>query len=257
MSYILDALRRADSERERGAVPSIHTPSVPAFADDNPEPSAGKPWLWIVVGLSVGLLTPLAWQLLGRDAPPPQVAQAPTATAAPAPPPTPTPTPTPTPDTVSPAPLPAAPAQPEPVPTAAVVPAAAIPAEPPAPAPVPAAGPRNRDGAPAASRRAAARETAAPEAPVPRTPAREAAPRQADDRRVYARSELPEPVRRSLPSLTIGGAIHSDTSTDRILIINGELFHEGDRVAQDVTLEKIELKRAVLKHKGYRWAIAY
>ena len=30
MSYILDALRRADAERSRGAVPSLHAQGLPA-----------------------------------------------------------------------------------------------------------------------------------------------------------------------------------------------------------------------------------
>ena len=34
MSYILDALRRADAERERGAVPGLHAQPVPPVSAD-------------------------------------------------------------------------------------------------------------------------------------------------------------------------------------------------------------------------------
>ena len=41
MSYILDALRRADAERQQGGVPGLHTPARPQPA----APPAPKPWL--------------------------------------------------------------------------------------------------------------------------------------------------------------------------------------------------------------------
>lgn len=82
MSYILDALRRADSERERGAVPGIHAQPVPVPSTEDGVRRGTRPWVWIVVGVSLGLLLPLAgWWLFGRDTP------APAALAAPAPPP--------------------------------------------------------------------------------------------------------------------------------------------------------------------------
>ena len=43
MSYILEALRKADAERERGAVPDIHT--QPLFASDRDEPAARPRWI--------------------------------------------------------------------------------------------------------------------------------------------------------------------------------------------------------------------
>lgn len=68
MSYILDALRRADAERERGAVPGIHAQQVPA-----PSPgSESRPWVWPVAGVGLLLLAAIAWQWMGSaDEPPP------------------------------------------------------------------------------------------------------------------------------------------------------------------------------------------
>ena len=71
MSYILDALRRADSERERGGVPSLHSKQVAATladadAEDDGDTRRRQPLLWAVIALSVVLAGVLAWLFL-RD----------------------------------------------------------------------------------------------------------------------------------------------------------------------------------------------
>jgi general secretion pathway protein B len=75
--------------------------------------------------------------------------------------------------------------------------------------------------------------------------------------RIYTLNELPDDVRRELPALTIGGAMYSANPANRMLIINGQLFHEGDKLAPGLSLEQIKLKSAVLKLKGYRYGISY
>ncbi|AKJ31359.1 general secretion pathway protein GspB [Caldimonas brevitalea] len=248
MSYILDALRRADSERERGAVPSLHTMPAPAVVDDgdgdDDDTPRAKPWVWIAAGVSLGLLVPLAWQMFGRDDPPPSVALAPAPAAA----------------------LPAAP------PPALPPETAMTPAEPPSPPPLVDPAPARPATAPmhpaerhaaalepprAATKKGAPAETAAP-AGENRT-ARPTPPpaKPASEGRIYAEHELPAEIRRDLPKVAVGGSIHSDNAADRILIINGGLYHEGDRLEPELTLDKIELKRAVLKFRGYRYAISY
>ena len=62
MSYILDALRRADSERERGAVPGIHALPLPAPSAD--EFVRRTPWPWLVAALLLVLLLLLFLLLL-------------------------------------------------------------------------------------------------------------------------------------------------------------------------------------------------
>jgi len=69
--------------------------------------------------------------------------------------------------------------------------------------------------------------------------------------------ELPEAVRRDLPALTIGGSIYSKDAANRMLIINGQLFHEKDTVAPGLVVERIELKSAVLRFKEHRYSIAF
>jgi len=88
MSYVLDALKRADAERERGAVPGLHAQPVPLLPTEADVPRAGPPWLWLAAGLAIGLLATFAWLVGERDgAPPPAaVVQAPPAAAVAAPP---------------------------------------------------------------------------------------------------------------------------------------------------------------------------
>lgn len=75
--------------------------------------------------------------------------------------------------------------------------------------------------------------------------------------RVYALNELPENIRRQLPQLTVGGAMYSDNPANRMLILNGQLFHEGDHPIANLKLEQINLKSAVLSYQGYRYGINY
>ena len=79
----------------------------------------------------------------------------------------------------------------------------------------------------------------------------------AADTRIHALNELPENIRREMPPLTIGGSIYSDTPASRFLIINGRIFHEGDKITSNLSLEQIKLKAAVLRFKGYRVGITY
>ena len=68
MSYILEALRKADAERERGAVPDLHAQALPLSVSDaevdSPRPSAG---LWLGLGVGLAAVAGAAWYLLGRD----------------------------------------------------------------------------------------------------------------------------------------------------------------------------------------------
>ena len=64
MSYILDALRRADAERERGAVPSLQSQQQTIIEDDAATVRQ-RPLVWAVVALGVALLALLAWSFFG------------------------------------------------------------------------------------------------------------------------------------------------------------------------------------------------
>ncbi|MBI2754856.1 MAG: general secretion pathway protein GspB [Betaproteobacteria bacterium] len=85
MSYILDALKKADAKRDRGTVPGLHARQVaPAPAPRTPTGRKGA-WLALVAGL---VLAGMAFVLLEERAPvapvtpaPPPVAFAPVPTA--------------------------------------------------------------------------------------------------------------------------------------------------------------------------------
>lgn len=236
MSYILDALRRADSERERGAVPSLHSKQIaPGVSDgddgDEPAGRSVQPLWWAVGGLSLALVGMAAWLVLGRSA-------------------------------VEPEPVRVAP----PVAQAPVLPAPSLVLEtPPAAAPQPAPEPVAAQPAPVERKSvpvltAPARVAAAPkpapkpaEKPVAAAPA---APRD-EDTPVPSISELPDDIRRQLPTLSVSGASYSKNPASRMLILNGQVFKEGDRVANDLVLEQIRLKSAVLSFKGRRYSVSF
>ena len=259
MSYILDALRKADSERERerGAVPDLHAQPAPAntaVAPDD-EGRSGPPMLvWAVVGLSGLVLVLLGWMFLGRDA------AAPVATSATPAAPLPQPMQQPVPPTM------VAP-QPQPVqPPAPALPPVAPPMA--APLPPPTARidpPPERSAALAVPSPAAvpavpavvARPTSVQPAPVAATPAAPVATAVRAESRVWSVDELPDDVRRQLPNLMVNGSKYSETPASRILIIGGQVFHEGDRLTSELTLEQIQLKEAVLRFRGYRYALKF
>ena len=229
MSYILDALRRADAERERGEVPGLQSQQHAMLEDDDAEPRS-RPLVWVIVALVVALAAAIAWNFLGGEpAKSPMVASVPPPAA---PPP------------VSPA-LPTA----LPAAAAAVVAIASSPAA--ATAPAMAVEPRK----PAVRKVAAApmTTTAAPaSATLPAGTSRAAA-----DSRIVPFAELPDAVRRDLPKLVFGGSSYSGSASSRMVILNGQVFHEGDTVAPGLTLQQIKPKAAVLSFRDVRFEMSY
>jgi general secretion pathway protein B len=55
----------------------------------------------------------------------------------------------------------------------------------------------------------------------------------------------------------VSGAMYSGNAASRMLILNGQVFHEGDKVTSDLVLVQIRLKSAVLGYKDYRYSINY
>ena len=217
MSYILDALKRADAQRERGQVPGLNAQPVPAA----PAPAARSRLAWWL-GLACGGVAVAAlaayWHADSTQAAPAVAAPAaaPVATPNPAPAPAPAPAPLPSVQAVPPAPPPAArPPAAQPAPPPAVV----------APRPVP------------AQRREAA--SAAAPAALP------------------ALGELPEDIRRTVPKLVVSGSVHSSNPAQRILIVNGQVLNEGATLAPDLLLETIGPRSAVLNLRGTRFRLDY
>ena len=216
MSYILDALRKADAERDRGNVPGIH--AQPSFGGSVPmrAPPAAKPWLWLAASaLAAGLVAAVAWYAMSPL--PAAVVATPPVSA-------------PLPITFAPAPVAPVPVAAPPTQAAARKPEAAIGERKPKPKPLP--------------------------APEPVATAVDAKP-AATGEKVYTLAELPDEIRRQLPAINVGGSMYSAKPADRVLIINGQVLHEGDRIAPDLALQQIRSRGALLSFKGYRYTITY
>jgi len=232
MSYILDALRKADAERERGAVPGLHAQPLSASShdDDGGARRAAPPWLWFAAGVAAVGVAAAAWKWMAPSAQAPapieSPAQAAAATASPE----------------VPANQMAAPAFMQATPT----PAAELAARRVAKEPAKRAAPPTPFGSSSAAHGATTTSTSA---------ALSASVR--DEDRVYAQRDLPEAIRRDLPALAVGGSMYSAKARDRFLIINGQIFHEHDNVAPGLTLEEIKLKSAVFKFRDYRYSATF
>lgn len=236
MSYILDALRKADSERERGEIPGLHAQTAASLDDSAPTSSVNQKLVWAVAALAAVLVLVLSWLIWSRSETQPERPPMPPEHAAmsmrPAPPPT-------APQVMAPPvtppvaglypPVNTTPpvAQTQPVTTAPAVPAVQ-------PPPVVATPPQPKTEVPIARQAAATEES-----------------------KLYRLMDLPESVRKDLPTLTIGGAMYSDTASQRMLIINSQVLHEGDKISNDLTLESIQLKSAIFRFRTYRYVVNY
>ena len=293
MSYILEALRRAESERERkrGGVPGLHAQPVPSPSPDDTGERRGAPWGWIVTGLSIGVLLMILWRGWSVE---PLVDEAALARA-------------PVGGNVSQG--------------SAEAPAAARRRRRSlrqssrqrrprahrqrAPHPRPHLGRTRRRGAiaPAAANEATTRATKP--APPPRSTANAAAPRRGDDptqsasptaqpapsamaqqapsvqtapsspaaantrnaapvpvpapppERLRTLAELPDDLRGSVPQLAFGGSVYSDTPAQRMVILNGQVLREGDAVTNELQIEQIRPRSAVLRVRGQRFEMPF
>ncbi len=235
MSYILEALRKAEAERHRGAVPDLHAQMLPAgAASAEAAPARSTLPLWLGAAALLAAAGAAAWVLLGR-----QQAPASVVTSAPAPPPAALP------QRVEPPPPAASPAS---APTPAAV--AAAPEK--APAPARKSQPAVKREGPTAAAKAAAR-------PAPRSPKADSAPpppvEPAVPARVPALAELPGDLRQQVPALTIGGSVYSPQASARMVVVNGQVFQEGNALTPELKLEQIRPKSAVFSIRGTRFEV--
>ncbi|AMO24802.1 hypothetical protein GCM10027034_08340 [Ramlibacter solisilvae] len=284
MSYILDALRKADAQRERDPARGIHAQAFPAAELSPARRFTGRP-AWLAGGAVLAALLLAAGWLAWRGDPvqgtqtaavsEPAHAPAPAAVA----------------PVVGAGVVPAAAIQPPPAmreepprtqlaqvnpeqgrtargtaagptgtpptPTPApAAPAAATPPPPPAapPAPAPAAPAPPPLPAPVSPNTAAP----APVAPAPAVPLIQAAPQPPAP---PAPANTPAPPTAGLPGdapkIAISGGVYSTSPAQRMLIVNGQVFNEGSEIAPGVTVEEIKARTVVLKFKGSRYNIAY
>jgi general secretion pathway protein B len=280
MSYILDALKKAESERRLGTVPSVHAQPISITSFHDVSSPWRKPWIWLALAILLGCAGILIWfqpwqhafdsttvgaagpavvaplqntvngdvkrrseQEVGTEAPIVEGAS----------------------DTQ----VPATVAQGSPAKTDSAI----ISAQP-APAVLPHAK-TNKPSKAAAEEPRTLRPNSKPtkqsgqsgdggSVPSAASPELKAVKKQKvvpasvpAEKRVAALRELPENIQREIPALVVGGFIYSNRPAERSVLINNKLLHEGDEVTPGITLEKMLPKEAVLNYKGYRYRIPY
>jgi len=93
--------------------------------------------------------------------------------------------------------------------------------------------------------------TPTPAKPAPATRTTKEPPRLA------TLDELPDNIRREIPSVKTNGYIYSRNKAERSVLIGQKLLQEGDQVAPDLTLEKMTPDGMVLNYKGHRYRTPY
>ena len=228
MSYILDALKKADAQRVRDPARGIHAQAALAMPATGERERRRIHLLWSAA--AVLLVAAGGWLWVGgkdKGVVPLAVNAVPAAT--PQSPPSPSPA-----TTVLPAPVP--------VPAALVI----VP-----PAPVESRLPTTvtvtRQALPAA----------APPATAPNATAASATALPGPTDRIYKLAELPSDVQQAWPKFAISGGVHSENVAQRMLIVNGQVFNEGSEIAPGVVLEQVRPKTALLKFRGLRISQPY
>ena len=236
MSYILDALDKAERERKRGQPPALHIGERPAAVE-----SARSPWLWVAVfavifnALLAGLLIYSSTRetIETSAAPaPPAVAEPPPVVAAPAPP--------------------------------------APPLDPPIHRAIPPAVPPTvllmTDKELQAQARQLEIEATPPADPAPIEPEPKAEPeaesksepaplvatREADTplERIPLLLEMSQQLQQSLPPFRVDVHVHASNAANRFVMINLRRYREGDEVAPELMLQRITKEGMVLKFRG-------
>lgn len=250
MSYILDALKRADTERERerGNVPGLHSQNLPSGSIQRDRrrqpPKLARVAAW--TGLFVLALV-AAWAFWPAGERQQDLASSTVGTTEPV--------------AIPAAQAPAAPTVAPSEPRTATAPDLPILAPPPSrPPPPPARAERPSAGgtadAPAAiaSTPASAPATAAPAATAPPGGSAAAPPPAAAVRRF---AELSPELRAQLPQVNVSGSTYSNNPKLRTLIANGKVIQEGDEIAPGLQVETIGQRSAVLNFKGTRYSIGF
>jgi general secretion pathway protein B len=76
------------------------------------------------------------------------------------------------------------------------------------------------------------------------------------DNKIYTINELPEAVRQGLPSLTISTHIYASEKSERLAAINGHIGREGQEVMTGIMLESITPDGAILRYQGYKFRVS-
>lgn len=227
MSFILDALQRAEAERERGAVPGLHARPVSTAVGTTGTGSRKGRGLAIAGVLLVAVAAMAVWMWIGTGNPQPATV-----------------------GLVAPSPIAQAPLTTPTIPTTPTA-AATVTAR---PAVAPPAAPA-RPPKPTAVAPSTPPQPVSSTAKAPASPAKEVVATAAPT--VPLLSELPEDIRRQIPPLGISGAVYSDNPAQRLLLVNGQVLGQGSLAAPDVTLVEIRSSSSEFSFRGTRFRLAH
>ena len=238
MSYILEALRKSDQQRQRGAAPTLHTapPPMPVSSQSRGTRNALLAVALLGAGILLGWLRP--WQLASQapatvHTPPPAANLAPAAS-----------------------------------PPLAVPQAPARQAESETPAPAPSPAPRH---APVDSMASAPHDLPPPIRIEPTRPPLIVTPDIRKDAvamdipppvvpsdvkpetKAIPQSELPASIQREIPVMSIALHAYAAAPGDRMVMINDRMLRQGDTLAAGLRLEQITPDGLILGYKGYRF----
>jgi len=235
VSYILDALRKSDQQRRRGAAPTLLVGQATAVAPKRPAFLAYGMLVAALVGAGVviGWLRP--WQ-------PEQAAPAGRELVATSPPGSTPRQPEPAPSELAPQPKPELQVQ------DAKPPAQASPVLAPAKPQRSARAKPKTDGTPL---EADAATPGIAETPAPGQPGSSAAADAPGAQTVTSMAELPLSVRQELPAMTISVHAYSGNPANRLAGINNRILREGEYVVPGLKLEQITPEGMILSYKGY------
>lgn len=70
-------------------------------------------------------------------------------------------------------------------------------------------------------------------------------------------AQLPSEIQHELPPMAISGTMYSTVPADRLLLIDKRMLHEGDEIAPGVILEGVLPKGARLRYKNFVFQVFY
>lgn len=252
MSYILDALKRADADRERGHVPGLHSQG-----EFHPATEPGASWRRPTAGVAAVLVLLTAAALTWWSLRTPETSERTEVRTAAA--------------SAEPASADTAPSATPGLPILAPEPAVETPT--PATAPAPSAPPRPQTGQATSG---AAEEnveadaedmvdtateaedsvnavTTQPPPPPPPSPS----PKSTLPLRTAAPRPMATADASGRPPVKVSGSSYSQNPAHRMLIANGKVVHEGQEIEPGLKLETVGPRSAVLNHRGTLYNITY
>ena len=248
MSYILDALKKAEQERKRGKAPDFMTEH-----EDREDKPRRRVWLYAALVFFVAVSGSVGW-FLGSDknsgfsAKPQQTAPVTMNTSAQ---PQPSPPPCVGPSSENPTAAPQAQTTETAAPAKAVIPQTEKPET--ARKQTARTSQVDKDSSMKKTASTTDRSRASQAAPDAAEPAN--IKKTVPGNRIYSIAELPDELKQGLPALSISTHIYSQEKTERLASINGHIGREGQEIMSGITLESITPDGAVLRYQGYKFKL--